>query len=368
MKKTEAFRFIPHHKEFWLNHCLGCLAVIAFNHFLANSDNRNNLAEITAQIVWIPLFTLSILYYRFEFKTRAISSLPQWKINTISIGFSALFSLIISFLILAIAYQFISTEEISNTLKSSNENSEMEFFFKLLLNNSIFNLILLFAWTQAYNNIVTNRKIRENELLNLRLQNSLKEAQLSNLTNQLNPHFLFNALNNIRFTIYEDQHKADQMLTSLADILRYSLESSQYPKVKLEQELEIVKRYIDIIKIQMEQRLTFSIEIPESATSYLVPPMLLQLLIENAIKHGIDNLRNGGTIRVKIEQHQQQLIFQITNSAPSNPEKQNNTLGIGLNNIKQRLALLYGEQANFQAKQQDSEFCVTLVIPCEQEA
>ncbi|QEY15659.1 hypothetical protein D0C16_06555 [Cellvibrio sp. KY-GH-1] len=367
MKKIEVFRFIPQQKEFWLYHCLGCLAVIAFNRFIAASDDRNNLAELTAQAVWFPLFTLSFLYYRYEYKKRATSFFPQWKVSIISIGFSLLFSVVVSFFMLVSAYQFITAEEISNTLETANESSAIKFFFKLLLNNSIFNFILLFAWTQSYNNIMANRKIRENEMLNLRLQNSLKDAQLSNLSNQLNPHFLFNALNNIRFTIYEDQHKADRMLTALADILRYSLESSQHPKVRLEQELEIVERYIDIIKIQMEERLGFSLDIPETVTHYLIPPMLLQLLIENAIKHGIDNLRTGGIVAVKAELHQQTLILHLTNSAPDDIDKPAHTMGIGLNNIKQRLFLLYGERASFQAMQQNSEFKVTISIPCEQE-
>ncbi len=362
------FYFFPRNKTFWIYHGSVLLLLSLMQAMVIALWRESVMFNVVAGLLWLPLFSLAVLYYRYLYKQHQWYLLGTSKNILVILLYSTIGGFLVTLLMFGCTLPFFWNEVTQLEAVLKKQTTPAEVTIQHIIGNGLQTQIFISGWIFTYISITTKQRIKETELTNLRLQNSLKEAQLSNLTNQLNPHFLFNALNNIRFTIYEDQQKADLMLTALADVLRYSLESSQYPKVKLEQELEIVKRYIDIIKIQMEQRLAFSIDVPQSASSYLVPPMLLQLLIENAIKHGIDNLRTGGTVRVKVEQHQQQLIFQLTNSAPSNPEKQNNTLGIGLNNIKQRLALLYGEQANFQATQQDSEFCVTLAIPCEQEA
>lgn len=198
----------------------------------------------------------------------------------------------------------------------------------------------------------------------MRLQNSLKEAQISSLSNQLNPHFLFNSLNNIRFMMHENARHADNMIVALSEILRYSLESSKHDKVRLSQEIAIIERYIAIVKIQMEERLHFSMEIPDSLASCQLPPMVLQMLIENAIKHGLDQLPRGGSLRVQAEQEGAQLILRVVNDQPTNREEQDG-MGIGLHNIRQRLQLLYGDRASLSIVQDPAQFTVTIKIPKE---
>ena len=214
-----------------------------------------------------------------------------------------------------------------------------------------------------YIGITSRRKTKQVEIDNLRLQNSLKEAELSSLSNQLNPHFLFNALNNIRFMIHEDADNAEKMLMSLSGVLRYSLESSKNEKVPLKEELEISRLYIDLIKIQFEHRLQFEIDIPDALLACHLPPMVLQMLLENAVKHGLENIREGGKIEVDAALESQIMTLRVCNDLPTDYAEKQSEPGIGLFNIDQRLDLLYAGRGSLETDIVGNRFCVTVTIP-----
>ncbi len=362
MNEKNKFSFFPQRIDFWLFHSMGSLAVVAVNSYFSSNNDSNTRAEIAAQLAWIPLFTLSVLYYRTKYQK--LQEQTSWKMNLHALVFSIIFATLTSFSMLFFAYQFTSTQEIESALDDNPETSLAQFSLILLLNNSLFNTLLIFMWIQTYNSIASHRRITENRLHNLRLKNSLKEAQLTSLTNQLNPHFLFNTLNNIKFTVRKDPLKSEKMITDLSDVLRYSLESSKREKVQVFEELEIVNRYIDIIKVHMETRLHFESAIPEDLYSNLIPPMVLQMLIENSIKHGIENLRHGGKVQLTAESGSKYIIFKITNDVPYT-ETTTQSTGIGLRNIEQRLKLLYGNAATINTLEQHQQFIVTLTLPRE---
>jgi len=188
---------------------------------------------------------------------------------------------------------------------------------------------------------------------------------LNSLSNQLNPHFLFNALNNIRFMIHSDANNAEKMLMSLSSVLRYSLDSSKNKKVPLKEELEISNRYIDLIQIQFEERLIFALDIPESLLDCQLPPMVLQMLLENAVKHGIDHIREGGTINLGAQLCESTLTITVCNDLPENYIKRLEEPGIGLFNIGQRIDLLYADQGSIDTQVIENRFCVTVKIPQE---
>jgi LytS/YehU family sensor histidine kinase len=120
------------------------------------------------------------------------------------------------------------------------------------------------------------------------------------LASQLNPYFLFNSLNNIRFMLHENASLADSNIVALSEILRYALESAQHTKVRLSRELDIVRRYVEIVRAQYEDRLRFTLHAEPAHEACLVPPMALHLLVENAVKHGLDHLRDGGLLAVSV--------------------------------------------------------------------
>ncbi|WP_353538781.1 histidine kinase [Colwellia sp. KU-HH00111] len=226
-------------------------------------------------------------------------------------------------------------------------------------------MFALLFWLMLYSAGSINRRIKQAELDYLQLQNNLKDAQLLGLSNQLNPHFLFNSLNNIRFMIHENQQKADDLVVSLAEILRYSLVRGQQEKISLDEELAIVQQYIEIVSLQLESRLDFRLKVSLTNTQVLVPPMLIQLLIENAIKHGIDNIKHQSQLNLDISQVAQQVVIKVNNPIAKILNETTGT-GIGLANIKQRLLLLYGDRATLVTAHKAATFYATITLPYEQ--
>lgn len=195
----------------------------------------------------------------------------------------------------------------------------------------------------------------------LQLEANLKEAQLNTLKGQINPHFMFNSLNNIRGLMLEDVSKARNMLTNLSETLRYSLTKSDVNSISLEDELEMVENYIEISKIQFENRLQFKTHIDEASLEKQIPPMIIQMLVENALKHGISNLKSGGKVILSTHIKDDQLQIEVTN--PGTLQKSTSTTQLGLQNIKRRLELLYGNEAIFALKEIENQVVATIKMP-----
>ncbi len=224
--------------------------------------------------------------------------------------------------------------------------------------------VALLVWSILYMAILRARLLNE-------AKQELASSQLHNLLQQLNPHFLFNVLNNIRALILEDPNRARDAVAQLSDMLRYSLTQFEMNKVSFAEELAIVQEYLSLCKIQFEHRLTYSFAIEPSLNQALIPRMLLQLCIENAIKHGIGKLKQGGLITVSAQAENNSLLIAITNpmpkqkSQPLNDQEQGR--GIGLRNIKQRFTLLYpkaqyAETARIELDTNNSDGLATVTI------
>jgi len=233
--------------------------------------------------------------------------------------------------------------------------------------NSLNMVIALIVWGALYLTIIRSRQLRDAEL-------ALSQGQLALLMQQLNPHFLFNMLNNIRALILENPTKAREALTQLSDMLRYSLQANKETQVELRDELDIVEQYIALNKIQYEERLHYSHEIDSEAYGAVIPRLLLQQSIENAIKHGIATLPEGGRIHLSVRCiSDEQLEIILTN--PITPQRQSNRddtgakrrhlkkhTCIGLANSRSRLNLTYGRAATLIFSRDESTALATLKI------
>ena len=173
-------------------------------------------------------------------------------------------------------------------------DSSISLTFIMKLTNVPHFLTYFIVWLFVIFSIKIYYYLNTIKLRQAQLQTSLKESQLNTLKGQINPHFMFNSLNNIRGLMLEDVDKARSMLTSLSETLRYSLTKNDLSSIALEDELEMVENYIEISKIQFEDRLSFESHIDEESLTKQIPPMIIQMLIENAIKHGISNIKSGG--------------------------------------------------------------------------
>ncbi len=201
---------------------------------------------------------------------------------------------------------------------------------------------LVGLWLAVYWGIQSARRRRSAELRALRAQMLAREAQLRLLQQQLNPHFLFNCLNDLRGMIDEDAKRAQEMVTRLAELLRYSLRSDDSGRVSLGEELAIVDAYLDLESVRFEERLQIKREIDSTAKTALFPPMLLQGLVENALKHGIGRIPAGGEVSLRIKHEGDLLRVEVTNSGTI---QSGGIDGIGMANARERLQLLYGERA-----------------------
>ncbi len=221
--------------------------------------------------------------------------------------------------------------------------------------------ITITGWAIFYISVKVVAKLNADRLERSELNLTLKQAQLNTLKGQINPHFMFNSLNNIRGLMLEDVEKSREMLTKLSEMLRYSLTKNDVNAIALEQELEMVDNYIALSKIQLEDRLLFVKEIDKDTLTIQIPPMIIQLLVENAAKHGISNLKSGGNIKLTTSRVNDLLCIKVSNTGKLILSQDSTQLG--LKNIKQRLRLLYGNKASFSIQELDGEVVSIINIP-----
>jgi two-component system LytT family sensor kinase len=204
---------------------------------------------------------------------------------------------------------------------------------------------LFIAWLSIYFTSIALREHRSAQLKQSELARALQLAELRLLKYQLNPHFLFNALNTVRSLIADSPARAQDAVTRLAKTLRYTLTSPQDELVTLSQELDIVADYLELESMRFEDRLRIETHIPDDAAGVYIPVMLLQTLVENAIKHGIAELPAAGLLRISASLQKEFLNLEVENPQPPTP-KHTAHEGIGLHNARDRLRLLFGERAS----------------------
>jgi LytS/YehU family sensor histidine kinase len=189
-------------------------------------------------------------------------------------------------------------------------------------------------------------KYRQNELRSEQLQRRLIEAQLQNLRGQLNPHFLFNTLNMISARMYEDVADADRMITRLSDLLRMTLRNASDQEVPLATELEMLDLYIEIMRARFQDSIQVRIDIDAQARHMLVPPLLLQPLVENSFRHGAGTKTTGGLIDIQARSNNGTLSLVVRDNGPGIDTAPASVIakGVGLSNAVERLRQLYGDR------------------------
>jgi two-component system, LytTR family, sensor kinase len=212
---------------------------------------------------------------------------------------------------------------------------------------NIINLSFVFSfWALIYFLFHYIENYKKSEIENLKWQASINEIELNKLKSQLNPHFMFNAMNSIRALVDDEPNKSKMAITQLSNILRNTLQMGKNKVIPFEEEIKMVNDYLSLEKIRYEERLHTLIEIQKECYTYFIPPLMIQTLVENAIKHGISKLTTGGTINIKAFVQNKNLVVQITNNGVLETTNTSET-GYGIVNTKQRLHLLFGHEASF---------------------
>jgi sensor histidine kinase YesM len=205
------------------------------------------------------------------------------------------------------------------------------------------------------------RQLREKEVNEERLEGLRTRAELDALQAKINPHFLFNTLNSIASLISENPAVAESTVEKLSELFRYTLQRSGNSTVRLSEELEIVRSYLEIEKVRFGDRLRFEIRSDESLNDFRIPPLLIQPLVENSIKHGFAGEPLGGSVDVEARRSGTDCIVSVTDSGKGFAATGEDP-GFGLKSIRERLNLVYGDRASLRVQQGTSQVQITIPI------
>jgi len=211
-----------------------------------------------------------------------------------------------------------------------------------------YNLLLIAIWMLIYIVYHYVEKNRKSELDRLRLESMVKELELKTIKSHINPHFIFNSLNSIRALVDENPTRARRAITELSNILRSSMQAEKAETVPLQNELDIVKDYLALEQMRFEERLKVEMDIDKDTLEQPVPPMMLQTLVENSIKHGISKLITGGVVRISAGFTNEHLQLSVQNTGQLNGHI--NGDGFGIKSTQDRLNLMYRGKAMFEIK------------------
>ena len=199
--------------------------------------------------------------------------------------------------------------------------------------------LIQFAIFHAYEHYVINQRRLQYEI---ELKNSALKSELSAIKAQLNPHFLYNVFNTINASVPKEMEETREMIAELSDLFRYQLKASREDFVTLAEELEFVNKYLKLEQKRFEDRLSITITVDDGLLSRKIPPMILQPLVENSVKHGISPLVKGGRIDISIQEKADKLLFEISDTGVGVDDKDAIfTLGVGLSNTQKRLQKMY---------------------------
>jgi two-component system LytT family sensor kinase len=239
---------------------------------------------------------------------------------------------------------------------SGNLNGIQEFNVLYILASMLQSMGLFGIWSLIYLSFLYFERYNRS----LKYEAAIKEIELNNLKSQLNPHFIFNALNSIRALVQEDPLKSKKAITQLSNILRNVLKAQPQETIAFSEELATVKDYLALEAIRYEERIEISYEIDEYSNFFRVPPLMLQTLVENGIKHGVSKLKKGGKLELITQRVAEGLKIQIKNSGKFTEKKKKS--GYGLLNTEKRLKLIYGDQASLKIGNVSDHTVLTQII------
>jgi sensor histidine kinase YesM len=232
----------------------------------------------------------------------------------------------------------------------------------LLIKTLFFNALIYWVIVSVAHALNYYRRYRERELQASELERNLTTAKLKTLQMQLNPHFLFNTLHAISALMHKDVNAADRMISRLSDLLRRALDSSEAQKVPLRQEIDFLRRYLEIEQTRFGERLEVQFAIADGISDLLVPNLILQPLVENAIKHGIEPNARRGIVQIGARLEGDRLVLEVRDNGSGFSKDYDERIGLG--NTRSRLTQLYGDDHAFEIQTLASGgVSVTIRIP-----
>lgn len=221
--------------------------------------------------------------------------------------------------------------------------------------------VVFMVWTLCYAVALSRRRAVRFELEKLQLEVNVKDAELRALQAQINPHFFFNSLNSIRSLVYEDTEAAAKAIGQLASMMRHNLQSGQAVTARLMDELAAVETYLQMEKLRFESRMQVSLDIAPDLDDVMLPTMVLQTLVENAVKHGVERSVGVCPIRISAKRENANVIITVANQGTLATSSTSTRLGLA--NASKRLALLFGPQATCSLDEEHGWVIARIVLP-----
>lgn len=315
--------------------------VLSLSATQPNEDFWINLSMISLFIVWIALGNILILCISRHFLHRLRPTVAGFSCY----GLSLLVTFGISVLALAAMPQSPGLIEPGDSLLTNSF---------LLRNMAISAIVSAVALRYFY--------VQHQWKANIQTE---ARSRIQALQARIRPHFLFNSMNTIASLTHTDAYKAEKAVLDLADLFRASL--GHQDKISLREELDFTERYINIEQLRLGERLKIELRLQDGVSlSTLVPALILQPLVENAIYHGIETLTSGGTVKIQIESNTREVLIAITNPRPQQHDARRSGNKMAQANIRQRLQLAYGGQSRMKIRETDKNYSVSFNIPIEE--
>lgn len=342
---------------YWLFQVIGWGSFAAINVFFAIFFEKMGDAE-SRRLVLTRLGIFVLLGIVFTHLMRAVVIQLNTLQKTIEKQVAQFFFISIAFSLITATLYMQACERLG--LLNDGEKNFVDRPLLLILSGAFYFFINIVIWNLIYFIYHYVTKSRKQQLDTLRLESLVKELELKTIKAHINPHFIFNSLNSIRALVDENPERARRAITELSNILRSSMQSDKSEQAPMEKELDIVKDYLALENMRFEDRLKIEYEVDEDTLDLPVPPMMLQTLVENAIKHGISKQIKGGVVRVVsiLKNNFHELSVQNTGLLNS----QVNGGGFGLSSTTNRLNLLYGNKAKFEIRQATPEIVEARVL------
>ncbi len=323
--------------RYWACQLIGWSLNIAISIFFVTTFGEPNTIFFLSLLLTCMLGVLVTHVMRLNIHGLKVLSKPLRKQIFYLLGLTIIFSIFFGIL----------TEGIDYLIGYNPDRLQKYSKMQRLFFSSFNAMWLLLIWNMIYYTYHYVEQNRRQELDTFRLEAMVKSLELKTIKSHINPHFIFNALNSIRALVDENPTRARRAITELSNILRSSMRAEKMETVPLQQELDIVTDYLALEQMRFEERLRVDMDIDEDTLNQPIPPMMLQTLVENAIKHGISKQIKGGIVRIisDFKDNHHELIVQ--NSGTLNGSAVDNNDGFGIKSTQDRLNLLYQGKADF---------------------
>ncbi|WP_220429228.1 sensor histidine kinase [Tenuifilum thalassicum] len=347
--------------ERWLPHLIGLLLFLILPVFVFN---RNNVRDV----FWMYNYYYQLAFMIVAFYGNYLFIVPRFFFSKRKVYFFLALFLFVSLLLVIsqYLYEYFQLEDFrpdrfSNVITQVRAKNRFGLHPKLIDNFLLLLIVIGFSSGMAI-----TQQLRLNEAKQKEIEKARVDSELAFLRNQISPHFFFNALNNIYGLIAIDSDKAQKAVEKLSGLMRYLIYDSNIEVVDLKKEFDFTLRYIELMQQRLSSKVKLDIDISKEVPDGQIPPLLFLPFIENAFKHGI-SYRENSFISIALKVDSENVIFSCSNSIPSRNEQKSVKGGLGIENIKKRLALIFRNSYKLDITQNDKVFSVLLVVPYTRE-